>query len=116
MSTPAQLLNELRSLWRHYAEAASRKARIIAEMNAQTNGVWINVHKLPLVVGKTYFVRAHLANGFRTPATLKRWESHGWVALYGTEYKMTDADELQVLVPTTPAKGPAHRRPKGRKS
>ncbi len=116
MSTPAQLLNELRALQGHYAKAAKRKAMIIAEMNGKTDGAWVNVHRLPLVVGKIYFVRVLMGSGFRSYASIRRWESHGWVMLYGNESKVTEGDQLQVLVPTSPAPASSRRRSQGSKT
>lgn len=116
MSTPEVLLNELRTLLHHYTVAANRKADIICEMSGKTDGVWTDPCRLPLVVGKLYFVRVLKADGFCGYDSLKRWESHGWVWVYGHEYKLVDGDRLQVLVPTSPAPASSRRRSQGSKA
>ncbi len=101
MSTPAQLIMELRAIHRHYAETAERKARLLALMENQTGGTWANPTRIPLVPGRLYFVRVKWAKGGFSPASIWKWSNtvKGWSTVYGTEHKLVDGDQLQVLVP-----------------
>lgn len=114
MSTPAQLLLELRAIQKHYAATAERKARILMLMENQTAGTWVDAIRAPLVLGRLYFVRVKWANGGTSPVSLWEWSSSrvSWSTVYGTDHKLSSGDRLQVLV-STQVIASLRRRPQG---